>query len=254
MAKIVAPFLIKGTIDDINFVVTADGGNYARMKGKTGVTAQEFKNNPVFDRIRNQGKEFGHCVKKAALFRQLAARFNILAKDGSVAGRTNKLLFEILQEDTTKPQGKRTLAEGLKTTNGKDFLLLFESNKLRPLNEILKIKQQCNEENRIVTLTDFIAKKHLDWPEEATHVHLAIATANWDFEKDTHETSYSEERVLDKESVKQNILLSTTKPKGNDVHLIFLFIGFSKQERKKHKMLHRKNNTSTIIAHYNPKA
>jgi hypothetical protein len=42
MAKVVAPFLIKGTIDDINFVVTANG-NYARTKGKTGVTAEEFK-------------------------------------------------------------------------------------------------------------------------------------------------------------------------------------------------------------------
>jgi hypothetical protein len=47
--------LIKGTIDDINFVVTASG-NYARTKGKTGVTAEEFKI-ILFDRIRNQGKD-----------------------------------------------------------------------------------------------------------------------------------------------------------------------------------------------------
>ncbi|WP_367773660.1 hypothetical protein AB3G33_07045 [Flavobacterium sp. WC2421] len=81
-----------------------------------------------------------------------------------------------------------------------------------------------------------------------------MATANWNFENDTHDTCYSEEWILDKESVKQNIIISTNKPKGNDVHLTFLFIGFSKIERKKHKMLHRKNNTSTIIAHYNPTA
>lgn len=133
MAKVVAPFLIKGTIDDINFVVTASGGNYARIKGKTGVTAEEFKSNPIYDRIRNQGKEFGQCVKKAALFRQLAARFNSLAKDGSVAGRTNKLLFEILKEDHSQPIGQRNLQEGLKTANGRDLLLLFESNNLRSI-------------------------------------------------------------------------------------------------------------------------
>jgi hypothetical protein len=127
MAKVLAPFLIKGTIDDINFVVTADGKNYARAKGKTGVTTIEFNNNPIFDRIRNQGQEFGHCAKKSVLFRQLAVRFNDLAKDGSVAGRANKLLFEILEEDTTQPQGKRTLAEGLKTNDGKEFLLFFEA-------------------------------------------------------------------------------------------------------------------------------
>ncbi|EIA07093.1 hypothetical protein [Flavobacterium frigoris] len=252
MAKVTAPFLLKGTINDINFVITADGENYARMKGKTGVTSHEFKNNPVFDRIRNQGQEFGHCVKKASQFRQLAGRFNILAKDGSVAGRTNKLLFEILQEDITQPQGKRTLIEGLKTREGKQCLLRFESNKLRPLDKVLKMEEQYNLENKTVTLTDLIAKKHLDWPEEATHVHLSSATANWDFENDSFDSCYSDEIILTKESEKQTLILQTNKPMGNHLYLIFLFIGFAKQERKKYKMLHRKNNTTTIIACYTP--
>ena len=253
MAKVIAPFLIKGTIDEINFVVTADGNNYARAKGRTGVTAKEFKNNPIFDRIRNQGQEFGHCAKKSVLFRQLALRFNKLAKDGSVAGRANKLLFEILQEDTTQPQGNRTLSEGLKTSDGKEFLLFFESNKLRPLTKVLKIKEHCNLENKTVTLTDFIAKEHVDWPEEATHVHLTSATSNWDFDNDTFYTCYSDEIILDKESEKQTITLTTDKPIGNHLHLTFLFIGFAKQERKKHKLLHRKNNTTTLIAYHDPK-
>jgi hypothetical protein len=252
MAKIIAPFLIKGTIEEINFVVTADGNNYARAKGKTGVTAKEFKNNPVFDRIRNQGQEFGQCAKKSALFRQLAVRFNTLAKDGSVAGRTNKLLFEILQEDTSQPQGKRTLAEGLKTSDGKEFLLFFESNILRPLDKVLKLKQQYSQDNQTIALADFIAKEHLDWPEEASHVHLASATANWDFENDTFDTCYSNEIIVDKESEKQTITLTTAKPIGNQLHLTFLFIGFAKQERKKYKLLHRKNNTATLIAYNTP--
>ncbi|MFV5688891.1 hypothetical protein ACM55M_09740 [Flavobacterium sp. ZT3R25] len=249
MAKIIAPFLIKGTIEEINFVVTADGNNYARAKGKTGVTSKEFKNNPVFDRIRNQGQEFGQCAKKSALFRQLAVRFNTLAKDGSVAGRANKLLFEILQEDTTQPQGKRTLTEGLKTSDGKEYLLFFESNKLRPLHQVLKIKEQYNPDSRTISLTDFIANEHLDWPEEASHVHLASATANWDFENDTFDTCYSHEIILDKESEKQTITLTNDKPIGSQLHLTFLFIGFAKRERKKLKLLHRKNNTATLIAY-----
>ena len=252
MAKVIAPFLIKGTLDDINFVITADGENYARMKGKTGVTAEQFKNNPIFDRIRNQSQEFGQCVKKAAVFRQLASRFNSQAKDGSVAGRTNKLLFEILQEDTTHPQGERTLTAGLKTSDGKEALLLFESNKLRPLAHVLKIKEQCNPEGQTVTLIDFTASQDVDWPEEATHVHFSAATANWDFENNTFDTCYSKEIILDKESEKQTIILTTDKPIGNHLHLTFLFIGFAKQERKKHKILHRKNNTATLIAHHTP--
>ena len=34
MAKVIAPFQIQGTLDDLNFVV-ADGINYVRKKGKT---------------------------------------------------------------------------------------------------------------------------------------------------------------------------------------------------------------------------
>ena len=162
MAKVIAPFKISGTLDDINFVVTADGENYARMKGKTGITSEQFKNNPIFDRIRHQGTEFGQCSKKSALFRLMADRFNRLAKDVSFAGRANKLLFEILEEDTTQPKGQRTLLEGLKTKDGKEILVGFESNKLRPLRTVLKTKEQHNPNNQTLTLLNFIPKEHLD--------------------------------------------------------------------------------------------
>jgi hypothetical protein len=57
--------------------------------------------------------------KKASVFRQLASRFNSQAKDGSVAGRTNKIPFEILQEDTTHLQGEKNHIAGFKTSGGK---------------------------------------------------------------------------------------------------------------------------------------
>lgn len=252
MAKVIAPFLIKGTIDDINFVITADGNNYARSKREGGLTSLEFNKNPIYDRIRDHGKEFGHCAKQSIIFRQLAVQFNNLAKDGSFAGRVNKLLFNILQEDTTNPLGNRTLSEGLKTSEGKSKLLFFESNKLRPLRQVLKIKEKWNQQSQTITLSDLMASDDLDWPLEATHVHLAIATANWDGENDTFHTSYSNELILDKEAEKQTITLSTVAPVGNELYLTFLFIGFLKQERKKQTFLHRKHNTTTLIAYQNP--
>lgn len=252
MAKVIAPFKIKGTLDDLNFVVTADGTNYVRTKGKTGVTAKAFKNNPIFDRIRDQSSDFGYCVKKSRVFRLLAAGFNKLAKDGSYAGRVNKLLLDILNEDTIEPRGKRTLENGLKTSDGKELLLLFESNKLRPLHQVLKIKEVVNPDERTIILVDFVAAKHLDWPEEATHVHLAMATANWDYENDSFDSCYSDIIILDKESEQQTIALTTDKPSGNQLQLTFLFIGFAQQERKKLKFLHRKYNTATLLTYHTP--
>lgn len=252
MAKVIGPIQIKGTIDDLNFVVTADGNNYVRLKGKTGVSSESFKNNPVFDRIREQGNEFRYCVKKSKVFRQLAASFNNLAKDGSFAGRVNKLLLEILKEDPHNPSGERTLENALKTTDAKELLVPFESNKLRPLHQVLTTKQLIDPVNRILTLNNFNAARHLNWPEEATHVHLAMATANWDFENDCFDSCYSNAIILDKESEQQTLSLTTDKPAGNELHLTFFFIGFAKQQRKKLEFLHRKHNTATLISYTIP--
>lgn len=251
MAKITGPFKIKGTLGNINFYVTQND-NLAREKGKTGVSSKEFKSNPIFEKARNHGTEFGHCTKKSRVFRQLASRFNRLAKEGSFAGRANKLLLEILQEDTSQPQGKRTLQQGMQAPDSKELLLYFESNKYRPLKQVLKTNYHWNPTNYTLELADFLAKSDLDWPEEATHVVLATATADWNIEKDSFEASYSPEIELSKEALRQTIRLSTEKPTAQNLHLSFLFIGFRKHERKKSQFLHRKFNTATLIAQQTP--
>ncbi|WPR71623.1 hypothetical protein SLW70_00420 [Flavobacterium sp. NG2] len=249
MAKVIAPFKIKGTLDDLNYVVTADGNNYVRTKGKTGITAEQFKTNPIFDPIRQQAKEFKYCVHKSKIFRLLAARFNNIAKDGSFAGRVNKLLLEILEEDLTESKGKRTLDKVLKTKDGKEALLLFESNKLRPLRQVLKTIETVNLEKQTITLTDFNAQTQLDWPEAANEVRFCMATTNWNYENDTFESCYSDEIILNKESETQTLTLTTAKPLENQLQLTFLCIYFATKERKKVKLLHRKWNSCTIVAY-----
>lgn len=251
MAKIIAPFLISGTLEDMNFVITAEGNNYVRSKREGSMTSLEFKTNPIYDPIRNHGHEFGHCSKKSAVFRQLVQRFNNLAKDGSFAGRVNKLLFDILKNDLTQVVGKRTVSEGIKTKEGRANFLLFESNKLRPLHQILKIKVDCIPSSQKLTLNNFIAKEHLDWPENATHVHLASATSNWDYHKNTFQTNYSNTVILAKESELQNIELVTDSHLDSNLLLTFFFIGFAQHNNISPKFLHRKFNTATLI-HYSP--
>ncbi|ESU25974.1 hypothetical protein FLJC2902T_29870 [Flavobacterium limnosediminis JC2902] len=247
MAKIIAPFKISGTLDDINFSVTADGNNYARMKGKTGVTSEEFNNNPIFDRIRDHGKEWGYCAKKAVSFRQMAVQLYKKAKDGSFAGRSNKILLEILEEDSVNPKGSRTFEEGIKSEYIPEILIGFEGNKNRPLDKVLKTAYQYNEGENTLTLSGFDPEKHLQWPEEeATHVQLQMAVADWDATTETFETNYSEEITLEKNQ-KTDILLKTDTLEGKNWKIVYLYIGFALQQRRKFKILHRKNNTATII-------
>ena len=250
MAKVIAPFKIIGTLDDLNFYVDQNNTNLVRTKGKTGVTSEEFKRNPIFTKAKNHGKEFGKAAKKGQNFRGIAFYFNKRAKDGSYAGRGNKLMLEIIQEDTTNPSGERTFEKGMENPDTKEYFLSFEGNKLRPLKKVLKTNWTWDENNNSLTIANFNPKTHIDWPEKADNVHLAIAIANWNYKDNKFETLYSQEVVLKKEEETQTILLTTEKPEPtteNNIQLGYLFIGFSTQERKKTKELKRDNNTVTII-------
>lgn len=252
MAKVIAPFKISGTLDDINFVNTPEG-NIARMKREKFMTSKEFMANPIYDRIREQGKEMGYASRKSRIFRLLAVQFYKKSKDVSFAGRANKIILEILKEDFLNPKGQRTLEEGIKSPFLSEIIIGFEGCSNKPLVKTLQTSFNYSQENNTLTITDFIPKTHLDWPEDASHAHLALATADWDFANDNFETCYSEEIICDKEFEKKDIVLTSENPKENHCLLTFMFIGFSKKQRGRHTMLHRRNNTVSIIACQMPK-
>lgn len=86
----------------------------------------------------------------------MATQFNDLAKDGSSAGRVNKILLEILQEDESQPQGKRSFVTPLNNNlNVEEIFLNFESNKLRPPSNVLKATFHWNANINELTIADF---------------------------------------------------------------------------------------------------
>jgi hypothetical protein len=254
MAIVKAPFTIIGTIDDLNFFLDQGNINRVRVKGKSGITAEQFKTNPIFDRIKKQGKEFGHASKKSRLFRFLALQFNTRAKDGSFAGRANKLMFEILEEDTKNQIGERTVQNGLNIPEGVNLLLGFEGNKLKPLDQTLKKKGKWDEQSETFNIAKLELHKDIVWPENATFVHLAVAQTNWDYEKDTFETAYSEEVTFEKENITIDISLHPEKLKGDKLVLLYVFVGFSEKYKKTIRPLKRSFNSVTIhqILKHNP--
>ena len=250
MAKVIAPFKIVGTLDDLNFYLDQNNQNLVRTKGKTGVTSEEFKRNPIFTKVKNHGKEFGRASKKAQNFRAVALYFNKRAKDGSFAGRANKLMLDIMQEDTKNPHGERTVENGMESPDSITYFIGFEGNKLRPLNKVLKTDWIWNEGKNMLTIENFSPKEHINWPEKADNVHIAIAKANWNYIENKFETQYSEEVVIKRVDETQTIKITTDNPEQkteNNIQLVFLFIAFSIQDRKKTKELKRSNNTVSII-------
>ena len=247
MAKVIAPFRIEGTFDDLNFYM-ASNENLVRQKGNSGITKEQFAENPIFDRIRQQSSEFGRCCHKSKVFRLLAKQFYDKAKEVSFAGRVNKLLVEILQEDTMNRIGERKVENGLQIPELSEILVHFEGNTLRPLKKILKKELLFDWQQNKCNLTSINAEKDIIWPEpEANQLHLQVAIANWNCKEDTFENQYSNEIILEKANTETTIEFKIDQLQTKDLWIAYLFVGFTNKERRKTKALHKKWNTTTII-------
>lgn len=247
MAKVIAPFKIKGTLEDMNFYI-ASNENLVRQKGNSGITKEQFAKNPIFNRIRQQGAEFGRCVQKSKTFRLLAKEFYDKAKEVSFAGRVNKLLLEILQEDTHNRIGERKVENGLQIENLEEIMVAFEGNKLRPLKKVLKKEIKFDWKQIKCNLTSINVVQDILWPEpEANQLHLQLAIANWNCKDDKFENQYSNEIILEKVNSKKIIDFKVEQLQTKKLWIVYLFIGFSNKEQRKTKHLHKKWNTTTII-------
>lgn len=253
MAKVTAPFQIVGTLDDINFYVNDANTNIARKKAESSMTNKKFKTLPSYHSVRMQNLELKHCSKISQIFRRITLAFNKNAKEGSYVGRANAIFLHMVKEDPKNERGYRLVTEGIKSKYGREYLRGFESNKLRPLHKVLVNKKWTLNDHHF-HFPDCSMETDIDWPEEATHVTFNLAVANWNIETNQYATQYAEPQFFAKTSTPQDITIIGTPPTDQDLHLTFLFIGFSKQQGSRHVPLHRKHNTATLIDyHYFPK-
>ena len=247
MAKVSAPFEIIGTLDDLAFYKSS-GQNLVREKGKPGITKEQFATSEIFIPIKKHGIEYGYCSLKSRVFRLLAKQFYDRAKEVSFAGRVNKLLFEILEEDTLNQRGERKLEIGLQIPDLDEILLHFEANKLRPLDKVFYKNITFDWHENTINLNSINVDKDINWPEvEANRIHFQLAIANWNCKEDTFENHYSNEIILERSNVESLLEFQLNKLQTKDLWIAFLFIGFSNKERRKIRPLHKKWNTTTII-------
>ena len=100
---------LEGTIGDVSFYKTSDG-YLAREKG--GVDAERIKNDPAFQRTRENGSEFGKAGRAG---RVLRTAFRLLlqnAADKKVTSRLTKEMIRVIQSDSINERGKRTVTAG----------------------------------------------------------------------------------------------------------------------------------------------
>ncbi|MHB1146962.1 MAG: hypothetical protein ACYC01_05130, partial [Lutibacter sp.] len=104
MARQTGIIKLKGTIGDISFYKSSDG-HLAREKG--GIDKSRMKNDPAFQRTRENGSEFGRAGKGGKLVRSAIRILLLNAKDKRVVSRLTTDLLKVVKTDAINERGMR---------------------------------------------------------------------------------------------------------------------------------------------------
>ncbi|GAA3784246.1 hypothetical protein GCM10022271_15760 [Corallibacter vietnamensis] len=179
MARYKSLFKIEGTLDDVNFYKTEDG---YRVRTKGGVSKDRIKKDPAFQRTRENNSEFGLAASSGKLLRRAIIDLVANAKDSKLASRLTQVMSQVKNADTTSPRGKRNVAVGIQSPEGKRPLKGFDFNRKSSVSEVLLSDFNLNTTSGEISMTNFIPDQHLLFPEGATHVEFSCGFLNLDFD------------------------------------------------------------------------
>lgn len=243
MAKVDGIVEIQGTVKGMTFYRSKDG-QLVRAKG--GISKNRMKNDPVFQRTRENGVEFGHTAKMSQLVRKSVSSLLAQAKDGRVSSRLAQTLSGVKNQDMDSARGERTVAIGLQSDEGKRLLKGFNFNNRASFDSVFRGDYLLEATTGEVTLTDFNPSVHLAVPLGGTHVRLSVAMCMVNFETAVYNITYSEKLLLAlTNAVETQTLTPTALPTGNGVMLYYFLLEFFQELNGTQYPL--KNNAHNVL-------
>ncbi|WPR73084.1 hypothetical protein SLW70_08185 [Flavobacterium sp. NG2] len=183
---------LKGTIGDITFYKTQDG-HLAREKG--GIDASRIKNDPAFQRTRENGSEFGRAGKAGKILRTAFRALLLNSADSKMVSRLTQQMVKVIQADIISVRGLRNVIDG-----EAELLAGFEFNIRGKLGTSLfapfvgTIDRATG--NITVDLASFVPLNMIAAPSGTTHFKIISAGAEIDFEAETFVEAHSETAIL----------------------------------------------------------
>ena len=183
---------LAGTIGDVSFYKSKDG-YLAREKG--GVDGDRIKNDPAFQRTRENGSEFGRAGKSGRILRNALRLLLQNASDSKVASRLTKAMILVIQSDQVNARGQRTLAEGdLDILNGFDFNIEGKLNTTLYAPFETAIDRAAG--TLAVSMPEFVPGSTVAFPSGATHMKVRVGGAEVDFENEVFNFGQAESGEL----------------------------------------------------------
>ena len=221
MAKFDGIFEIKGTLQGMSFYKSKDG---MLIRKKGGIDKSRIKNDPAFQRTRENGSEFGHNAKMGQLMRKSVANLLSLAKDYRVSSRMSQVMSRIKNLDFDSPRGARKVWIGIESPEGKQSLRGFDFNLNSPFNSVFRSQYVLDTVTGAVTIANFNPATNLSLPQGATHASFSVAVSNVDFELENYGTTYSEKENFALVDGALDLTLAPSEMPGGSGSTFFYFL------------------------------
>ncbi len=166
-----------GRIGDVSFYRSPDG-YMAREKG--GVDGDRIATDPVFQRTRENGAEFGTAGKGAKLIRTSMSNLVRSAADRLATGRFTKQMVKVVKADGTSARGSRNVLDG-------NLLLVegFDFNIDAPLKSVFLAPYETDVDRVTgkvdISIAPFVPTHAVIAPYGTTHFKIVSASSEIDF-------------------------------------------------------------------------
>lgn len=221
MARQKSIIKLDGTIGDITFYKSKDG-YLAREKG--GVPADRIRNDPAFQRTRENGSEFGRAGKSGKVLRNSIRALLQNSSDSRMVSRLTQQMVKVIQMDETNPRGQRNVIDGeAELIHGFDFNINGKlGNTLYvPINSTLDRVTGA----ATVDIAAFTPSVDIAAPGGTTHFKLVSAGMEIDFENETFNTASSETAILPWDNVQSAAVNLDNALTANSTKPLFLVLG-----------------------------
>lgn len=244
MAKFDSIFNIVGTIQGMSFYRTKNGESLIRRKG--GVSKSRIKNDPAFQRTRENNEGFKHAANMGRLLRSSVAGLVRLAKDNRMSSRLVQAMSLARNADTTSTRGNSKVWIGLQTAEGKSALKGFDFNINSSFLSVLQAQPTLDPLTGTVDILEFNPETHLMIPDGATHASFRVAVANVDFELANYGVTYSPIENFALQDVSLDFTLTpTSMPNGSGTNFYYFLISFYQEYNGVQYPL--KNNAHNVL-------
>lgn len=219
---------IKGQVGGISFYKSKDNGYLARQKG--GVQSSRLKNDPAFERTRENGAEFGRAGKASKILRTAFRNLLIHTADSKLVSRLTRDMLRVVHSDSTNVRGKRNVPDGKIS-----LLAGFEFNQHAKLAATFFAPYTSMVDRitgtLVITIPDFVSSNMIAAPAGATHFKLISGSAAIDFEAGTYvvDTKVGEAFALSPQAITVTPLTHVVTPASTQPLFLVFGIEFYQQ-------------------------